>query len=163
MNRRIGFFTLLGVIFIFIITSLPQAASAQTNAGEPHDSKLFKTVQHLDSLLFDAFNTHNLQVMASLFSDDIEFYHDKGGLSNYTTTMESFKKVFATTPDLHRELINDTFEVYPVPGYGAIEMGEHRFTHIENGKEIAAIFKFVQIWQFKNGSWKVTRIVSVGH
>ena len=163
MNRKNRFFNLLGIAAIFFFTLLSQKVTAQTNAGEPHDSKLFKTVQHLDSLLFDAFNTHNLQAMASLFSDDTEFYHDKGGLSNYTTTMENFKKVFATTPDLHRELIKNTFEVYPVPGYGAIEMGEHRFTHIENGKEIAAIFKFVQIWQFKNGSWKLTRTVSVGH
>jgi Domain of unknown function (DUF4440) len=163
MNSKIGFFTLLGVIFIFIITSLPQAASAQTNAGEPHDSKLYKTVQHLDSLMFDAFNTHNLQVMASLFSDSVEFYHDKGGLSNYSSTIESFKRVFATTPNLRRELINGTLEVYPVPGYGAIEMGEHRFTHIENGKIIAGVFKFIHVWQYKDGAWKITRVVSVGH
>ncbi len=48
-------------------------------------------------------------------------------------------------------------------GYGAVEMGEHRFTHMENGKELVAVFKFTHVWQFANNEWKVTRVVSVGH
>jgi len=163
MNSKIRSFILSGITFTFFIMLLPQPASAQTNKGEPHDSKLYKTVQHLDSLLFDAFNTHNIQVMGDLFSDNLEFYHDKGGLGNYTATMDGFKRIFFTTSDLRRELVKGTLEVYPLPGYGALEMGEHRFTHIENGKEIIAIFKFVQIWQSKDGNWKLTRVVSVGH
>ena len=163
MKRKNRFFILLGIASIFFITLLPRKASAQTNNGEPHESKLYKTVQHLDSLMFDAFNTHNIQVMGALFSENLEFYHDKGGLSNYLATMEGFKRIFSTTPDLRRELVKGTLEVYPVPGSGALEMGEHRFTHIENGKKISAIFKFVQIWQLKDGSWKLTRVVSVGH
>lgn len=117
----------------------------------------------MDSMMFDAFNTHNLAVLGSLFSSDVEFYHDKGGLSNYSSTMNSFKNVAEQTPGLRRELVAGTMEVYPVPGYGAIEMGEHRFTHIEDGKQVVGVFKFTHIWQFKDGLWKVTRVVSVGH
>lgn len=117
----------------------------------------------MDSVMFDAFNTHNLVVLGSLFSSDVEFYHDKGGLSDYSSTMNSFKKVAEQAPDLKRELVPGTMEVYPVPGYGAIEMGEHSFTHMENGKQVVGVFKFTHIWQFKDGLWKVTRVVSVGH
>lgn len=117
----------------------------------------------MDSVMFDAFNTHNLAVLGSLFSNDVEFYHDKGGLSDYSSTMNSFKKLAEQTPGLRRELVTGTMEVYPVPGYGAIEMGEHRFTHIEDGKQVVGVFKFTHIWQFKDGLWKVTRVVSVGH
>lgn len=117
----------------------------------------------MDSVLFDAFNTHNLPVMQSVFAENLEFFHDKGGLINYDTCVTNFAKVFKQTPDLRRELVKGSLEIYPLPGYGAVEMGEHRFTHMENGKEIAAVFKFVHIWQWKDNTWKVTRVVSVGH
>lgn len=117
----------------------------------------------MDSVLFDAFNTHRLPVLQKVFAHNVEFYHDRDGLSNYQTTMDSFKKLFAATPDLHRELIPETLEVYPVPGYGAIESGEHRFTHTQNKQKITAVYKFVNIWQLKNGQWQVTRTISIGH
>ena len=117
----------------------------------------------MDSVLFDAFNNHDLATLGSQFDKNVEFFHDKGGLSDYAATMNSFKNVAQQSPDLRRELVAGTLEVYPVPGYGAIEMGEHRFIHKENGKELIGVFKFVHIWQYKDGVWKITRVVSVGH
>jgi len=64
---------------------------------------------------------------------------------------------------LQRYELTGKMEVYPIPGYGAVEMGEHRFTHMENGKEVVGIFKFTHVWQYKETAWKVTRVVSVGH
>jgi len=164
MNRTTNFLRLFVITGFVLCTLLPKPATAQTStSGEPHDSKLFRTIMHMDSVVFDAFNTKNLVVLGSVFAENVEFYHDKGGVSNYASTMDSFKKVAETTPGLRRELVAGTMEVYPVPGYGAIEMGEHRFTHIENGKEVVGIFKFVHIWQYKGSTWKITRVVSVGH
>jgi len=137
--------------------------SASVAFGQGADPALYTKILHMDSVLFDAFNTHNMPVLRSVFAENLEFYHDKGGLSNYATSMESFKGVFEHNPDLRRELVKGTLEVYPIPGYGAVEMGEHRFTHMENGKEIVAVFKFTQVWQLKDNEWKVTRVVSVGH
>ncbi|MDB5108966.1 MAG: hypothetical protein JWR67_80 [Mucilaginibacter sp.] len=117
----------------------------------------------MDSVIFDAFNTQNLEVLKTVFADNLEFYHDKGGLSDYQGTINSFKKVFKENPGLKRELIKGTLEVYPVPGYGAIEIGIHRFIHIENGKQVIGEFKFIHTWQYKNNEWKITRVVSVGH
>jgi len=136
---------------------------AQAAIGQGTDSTLYKKIVHMDSVLFDAFNTHDLAVIQSVFAENLEFYHDKGGLSNYASSMASFKNVFKQNPDLRRDLVRGSLEIFPLPGYGAVEMGEHRFTHEENGKEIAAVFKFVHIWQWKDNSWKITRVVSVGH
>ena len=117
----------------------------------------------MDSVMFDAFNTQNLDVLKTLFADNVEFYHDRGGLGNYDTTIAAFKNNFAQGLDLKRELVKGTLEIYPIPGFGAVEMGVHTFTHKENGKDVVGSFKFVHTWQLKDGSWKVTRVVSVGH
>jgi len=117
----------------------------------------------MDSLMFDAFNTHNLEALKTLFAPNLEFYHDKGGLNGYDVTINNFKSIFASTPGLHRELVPGTLEVYAIPGYGAVEIGEHRFIHVENGQTQIGLYKFIHTWQFKNNQWQVTRVVSVGH
>jgi len=117
----------------------------------------------MDSVMFDAFNSHNLEVMKTVFAPNVEFYHDRGGLQDYQTVINNFKGVFASTPDLHRELVPGSLEVYPVPGFGAIEIGVHRFIHVENGQTQTGVYQFIHTWQFKDGMWKVTRVVSVGH
>src|ERR1051325_4777721 len=42
---------------------------------------LFKTIQALDSKLFDAYNHCDLATLGAMVSDDLEFYHDQTGLS----------------------------------------------------------------------------------
>ncbi|MDF2431560.1 MAG: hypothetical protein JWP44_1191 [Mucilaginibacter sp.] len=117
----------------------------------------------MDSVMFNAFNTHNLEVLKTLFAPNVEFYHDRGGLQDYQTTMNGFKGVFATTPDLRRELVPGTLEVYPIPGFGAIEIGTHRFVHLESGQPSIGVYQFIHTWQFKDDQWKITRVISIGH
>ena len=150
-------------IVLFLVTINTQSVKAQSSTFEPKDPKLYKTIFHMDSVMFNAFNTQNLEVLKTSFADNVEFYHDNGGLSNYEATMDAFKKLFGTNPGLKRELVQGTLEVYPIPDYGAVEIGLHRFIHTENGKEVIGTFKFVHTWQYKDGQWKVTRVVSVGH
>jgi len=127
-----------------------------------HDS-LYKEVAKLDSILFNAFNTRDVEKFKSFFTEDLEFFHDKGGLTNYDHTINFMKGVAKNDNGLRRELVKGTLEVYPLPGYGAIEVGQHRFCHLENGKQDCGTFKFVQIWQKKNGEWKISRVVSYDH
>ncbi|UOE51240.1 nuclear transport factor 2 family protein [Mucilaginibacter sp. SMC90] len=119
----------------------------------------------MDSVMFNAFNSRNLEVMKTLFTPDVEFYNDGKGVTGYEATMAGFKGIFENkqAADLRRDLLKETLEVYPMPGFGAIEMGTHKFTHTENGKEIVGLMKFVHVWQYKDEQWKVTRVVSVGH
>jgi hypothetical protein len=124
---------------------------------------LYDTIFHMDSVLFDAFNNHEISVLQNVFAKDVEFYHDRDGLNGYAVTISNFKRIFATTPSLHRELITATLEVYPLPGFGALETGQHRFTLTQNGKTITALYKFTNIWRNKNGQWQITRAISAGH
>jgi hypothetical protein len=137
-------------------------ASANTYAN--HSSQeLYDTIAHMDSVLFEAFSTHNLDKLKTLFTDDLEFYHDLGGLTNYEQNMEAFKNNFAKNNRLRRELVPGSLEVYPVKDYGAIETGAHKFCHTENGEEQCGTFRFVHVWQKKNGEWKISRVISYAH
>ena len=67
--------------------------------------------------------------------EDLEFYHDKGGLTNYEHTISFMKEVAKNNNGLRRDLVKGSLEVYPIPGYGAMEIGVHTFCHLENGKQ----------------------------
>lgn len=115
--------------------------------------------------MFDAFNQHDLTKLQSLFSEDLEFYHDKAGFADFKQTMENFRLLFEKNQNtgMRRELVKGSLEVYPVNEYGAIEICLHRFCHMENGKEDCGVFKNTMIRQKKNGQWKVTRVISYDH
>ena len=140
-------------------------ASASFIVGQPSiDSpQLIGTIALMDTKLFDAFNAHDASKVMSFFTEDVEFYHDKDGVSDYHQTAESFKTLFVNVPDIHRELVPATLKVYPIKDYGAIQVGIHRFTHKENGKEEAGSFSFLHIWRKDGDSWKISRVVSYGH
>lgn len=77
--------------------------------------------------------------------------------------MKGLKGMFDQNNGIRRDLVPGSLEVYPIRDYGAIEIGAHRFCHVENGKDDCGTFKFVQIWQKQQRGWKVTRVVSYGH
>jgi hypothetical protein len=106
----------------------------QANAQSAKDS-LYKEIAHLDSVVFNAFNTRDVERFKSLFTEDLEFYHDKGGLTNYEHTINFMKEVAKNNNGLRRDLVKGSLEVYPIPGYGAMEIGVHTFCHLENGKQ----------------------------
>lgn len=108
----------------------------------PVSQALYDTILKMDKLLFDAFNSRDTATLKLLFTEDLEFYHDKGGLSRYAQNMENFKSNFANDNKLNRTLVNETTEVYPIKDYGAIQTGLHTFCHKENGKNDCGTFKF---------------------
>jgi Domain of unknown function (DUF4440) len=129
----------------------------------PGPDELYNTIARMDSILFDAFNNRKLDVLKTLFTEDLEFYHDKSGRTNYEQNMEAFKKTASQNTDLKRELIPGSLEVYPVKEYGAMQIGRHRFCHTENGKPDCGTFKFVHIWKKINNEWKISRVISYDH
>ena len=117
----------------------------------------------MDGVLFDAFNAHNFDVLMSYFTDDLEFYQDNDGLKNFRQSADDFRRLFTNVPDIKRELVKHSLEVYPVKDYGAIEIGAHRFCHKENGKDECGVFKFAMVWKKVGDSWKISRVLSYGH
>ena len=141
------------------------ADNSKTTAYKPVSQELYNEIAHMDSVMFNAFNEHDLKKLQTTFSENLEFYHDKGGLADYKQSMENFKTLFEKnkTTGLHRDMVPGSLEVYPIKDYGAVEICAHRFCHKENGKDDCGVFKNIMVWQKKDGQWKVTRVISYDH
>lgn len=151
-------------VFNFLLLLLLLSGCGQLSAqGKKVDDSLFNQIAHLDNVLFNAFNGRDIETFKKLFTTDLEFYHDKGGLTGYEYTIQSLKNTAARNDGLKRELVLGSLEVYPIKDYGAIQIGAHRFCHLENGKQDCGTFKFVHIWKKFGNDWKITRVVSYDH
>jgi hypothetical protein len=146
---------------LLLLVILLDSGLSRTHAQSSTASDaLFKTVQSLDTKFFDAYNHCDLATLSSLVDDDLEFYHDLEGLSRGRQTfVEAIKS--GVCGQLTRELVPGTLQVYPIAQYGAVEIGIHRF-HFGQGDKMGEA-KFIDLWQNKNGSWKVTRVISFDH
>lgn len=126
-----------------------------------HPDALFETVKSLDARLFGAVNNCDLAALGSMVSDDLEFYHDLTGLSvGKTAFLTAIKQNICGK--VQRTLVDNTLEVYPLKGYGAVEIGIHRFHH-PNEPDNVGDAKFVHVWHNENGVWKITRVISYQH
>ncbi len=139
------------------------AVTTQSKQKPPASQELFDEIAHMDRALFDAFNARHFDKIKTLFAEDLEFYHDKGGLDSYKKTTEKMKALFEQNNGMRRELVKGSLEVYPIKDYGAIEIGAHTFIHLENGKEVRGTFKFVHIWRKQDSAWKIARAISYAH
>ena len=129
----------------------------------PHDDTLYRRVAALGSALFDAYNRCDLGTFASLLGDDLEFYHDHDGLGRgKETVVDAVRRNICGK--VRRVLVPGTLQVYPIPGYGAVEMGLHRFHHPgSDASQPVGEARFIQIWAREEDGWKLTRVISVGH
>jgi hypothetical protein len=100
-----------------------------------------------------------MDVQQDLISEDLEFYHDIGGvMTSKKQLLEALQKNICGK--VTRELLKGSLEVYPINNYGAVEMGYHRFISVgQQGESTYA--RFVHIWQNKNGNWQITRVISL--
>jgi ketosteroid isomerase-like protein len=146
------------LIFLFAVNS-----NAQEKKVAPTSSELFNEIERMDAFLFDAFNRQDMLVFKALFTEDLEWFQDNSGLLSYETVFTNFDTMFHNENKLTRTLVEGSLEVHPIKGYGAIETGTHQFRHIENGKEEIGTFKFMMIWQNKDGKWKISRVISYDH
>lgn len=153
----------------FMLTLFISCTSGNEKPGlipenaKPVNQALYDSIQRLDSLLFDAFNVHNVDSLMSFFTKDLEFFHDNGGLAGYEQTKENFTKLFSNNNDIRRKLVAGSLEVHPIKDYGAIHIASQEFCHTEKGKPDCGVSKFVMVWKNDNGNWKISRVVSYGH
>jgi hypothetical protein len=124
-------------------------------------AELTQAVTTLDTQLFNAVNTCDLEKLGTMVTVDLEFYHDKTGLAvGRQTFLDSIKNNICGK--MTRKLVPGTLEVYPLNGYGAVEIGVHRFYHPGEPENVGEA-KFIHVWQYKDGSWKISRVISYDH
>lgn len=137
--------------------------------------ELYVLLAKKDSLLFDAaFNTCNIALLNTIFTEDFEFYHDQGGI---TVGKEAFLKpmqeacnsTVTALPPAQRHIVKDSLKVYPLYKkevlYGAIQHGVHSFSSLDQNQTYVKgdIAKFTHVWVLKNGEWKLKRELSYDH
>ncbi len=134
---------------------------AQSQQGAAPGDELYKTIAGLDTTLFDAYNHCDLEKLGSMVTSDLEFYHDQTGLAvGRQVFVDAIKNNICGK--VQRVLVPGTLEVYPLKGYGAVEIGVHRFTHPGDPTNLGEA-KFITVWQLKDGVWRVSRVISFDH
>ncbi|WP_370000056.1 nuclear transport factor 2 family protein [Winogradskyella sp.] len=148
--------------------------SGIATAQVDQNSDLFKTLKAKDSILFKiGFNKCKVDKSAELMFDDLEFYHDKSGITN---SKEEFVKTMkngicrANNPEkVYRFLVDESLEVFPMYNngelYGALQNGKHFFSTDENmtfeKSDNYALFS--HLWIIDDDEWKLKRVMSYNH
>jgi len=140
------------------------AAAEPEVSGTATQDPLYQKMLALDTALFDSFNKCSdpaeLKKHAAFFAQGVEFYHDLGGVTLGADSMlaNTRKNVCGK---FRRELDVASFRVFPIPGYGAMTIGTHRFCHTPTTCEGAG--EFTMLWRQTNGQWQITRSLSYAH
>ena len=139
----------------------------------PSNSELFITLKKNDSLIFErGFNNCELNAFVDLLSEDLEFYHDKGGITNSKAAfVAQYKRGVCGNPNYtaRRELLEGSLEVFPLYDgdklYGALQKGIHRFFEGPAGKpEVpGSTARFTHLWLMEDGKWRLKRVLSYDH
>jgi hypothetical protein len=156
------------IISLFAFSILLFQANAQTTIDVNDVSSSMKAILHYDSVFWEAYNKCDVDKMATFFTADTEFYHDKGGLTlTRDKFIESVRKGLCGNPNwrLRRKAVEGTVNVFPLKDVGGLISGEHVFYINEKGKEefLDGYGKFLQVWKIENNQWKMSRILSYDH
>jgi len=143
-----------------IVVEVTRSGDATNPVAHLRD-QLYAIVAELDLKLFDAYNHCDLATLGKMVAEDLEFYHDKTGLAvGRQVFLESVKQNICGK--VRRSLVSGTLEVHRLAGFGAAEMGTHRFSHPGQEDNVGEA-KFVHLWKLQDGKWKVTRVISYDH
>jgi hypothetical protein len=125
-----------------------------------------------DSLLWLHYNACEMEKLRSLFTDDIEFYHDKGGpLKGLDNLISTSQKNLCGNENfrIRRDAVPGTIKAFPMTNngeiYGAILTGEHLFYILEKGKtpRLDGRAKFTHLFLKAGNEWKMSRVLSYDH
>lgn len=158
--------SILGATLLSMATfgmAMPSASLASEQ-----QATLESTILERDALFWKAYNECELDQLPKHIDQNVEFYHDKGGLMEgleQLTMVLNRSKCNPKGKSMRRQVIDGTVKVYPINNYGAIISGEHKFYVTEPGQEeqFDSTALFTHVWQFKDNQWKMTRVLSYAH
>ena len=133
---------------------------------------LTRLILSKDSIFWAAYNTCDMKTMQQFIADDVEFYHDKGGITsgreNLATSIRN-NLCGGENNRVKRAAVTESVKIFPLKNnevlYGAIISGEHAFYVVESGKSerLDGRAKFTHVWILQNHDWKMSRILSYDH
>ena len=155
------------IILLFILSLNPVFSQVS------EDSELFQKLLEKDSLLFkEGFDKCRISEFENFISEDLEFYHDQGGLTtNKDDFLNAVRNNICGNPAKKpiRKLREGSLEVFPLYQngklYGAIQKGTHDFFIKEPEKELymTSTAKFTHVWLLENDKWILKRVLSYDH
>ena len=158
---------------MLILLSLAAAAAASEPAALPEGPALTAAVEARDAEFFAlAFEGCDPDRLRTMLAPDFEMYHDRGGVvaRSADAFVDQYREACtarraADAWRSRRALVAGTLSVHPVPGYGAIEDGEHDFYERQgDGPErLAGHARFTQLWRLTADGWQLARVFSYGH
>lgn len=127
-----------------------------------------QAVRDADARYWQTFNACDLTAMDGLFTEDVEFYHDKTGLtSSKAAVIDSLRKGPCADPQmqLRREQVEGSLRFHPLAGGYALLSGMHRFYAREAAKpeRLDGQAEFTNLWQSVDGHWRMRRVFSYAH
>jgi hypothetical protein len=148
--------------------------SGIATAQVDQNSDLFNTLKAKDSILFKiGFNKCKIEKSAELMTDDLEFYHDKSGVTNSKAEFVKIMKNGICRKDnpqkIYRFLVEGSLEVFPMYNngilYGALQNGKHFFSpNAEMTYEKTDNYAlFSHLWILEDDKWKLKRVISYNH
>ena len=147
------------IIFVMLFVSC-KTQKDEARKYIPQDKMLYDQIVSMDKEFFDAYNNCDLIKQDSIYTENIEFFHDKGGLStSKKEILEATKKNICGK--VTRQLVKGSIEVYPINNYGAVEIGFHKFYNNQEPNAESKPSKFIIMWKNENGNWKITKVVSL--
>lgn len=140
--------------------TLPDAAALRAEITA-RDAELFEVL----------FNRCEPERMRALVASDIEFYHDRDGVTRGADAFVADYQRFCTErqqPNAwrsRRALVPESLIVDPVPGFGAIEAGEHLFYERrgDGPEHLAGRSRFANLWARTPDGWRLSRVFSYSH
>jgi hypothetical protein len=156
---------LLRIVLMWVALCVGGSAQSIADGLDPN-SATYKQIKALDAKIFDAYNTCDLTTLADMVDDNLEFYHDRTGLSvGKASFINAIKNNICHK--VRRELVASSLEVYPLQDYGAIELGQHTFCNMAETPackdDTNGIGKFFMLWQKQGDQYRLTRVVSYDH
>lgn len=148
--------------FVLPLLALLVAPCALAADSDGRSGPLYDTIVAQDAALFGAFNTCKIDVLGLMVADDLKFFHDQGGLDvGRAKFLESVQK--NVCGKFTRQLVPGSVEVWPIPNYGAIELGTHKFIHPDRANNPDGIGKFLILWKQEGGRWVMVEAFSYAH
>lgn len=152
------------------------AVAAPAPVSVPARPELTRQIERADSELFHLFfeGPCDVQRFRSMITDDVEFYHDKGGFNvrKPEEFVGQFRERCAKLSDptswrQRRELVASSLHVDPIPGWGAMEIGDHLFYERQGAAgewKLVGKASFAMVWVLgSDGKWRVSRVLSFAH
>jgi hypothetical protein len=100
--------------------------------------------------------------LKAIFANNAELYFaDRGVARQLFTHTDTLRRTFCGK--YRREAAASDQRIYPLPDYGAMQIGTQWFCAVDSQPCRGQRMQFMAIWRQRDGAWQITRLVRYGY